>query len=108
MAGVGTYRDKQAVAVGLTHYFNENLMMTAGVSIGEAERVKTMANVGITWKIGKDDDRKDLPERYKEGPIGSIYKMQQEMEEVLKENKTLRSEVEELKKQMQILLEKSK
>ncbi|CAL7877770.1 YadA-like family protein [Fusobacterium necrophorum] len=108
MAGVGTYRDKQAVAVGLTHYFNENLMMTAGVSIGEAERVKTMANVGITWKIGKDDDRKDLPERYKEGPIGSIYKMQQEMEEVLKENRTLRSEVEELKKQMQILLEKSK
>ncbi|MDK4502180.1 YadA-like family protein [Fusobacterium necrophorum] len=108
MAGVGSYRDKQAVAVGLTHYFNENLMMTAGVSVGEAERVKSMANVGITWKIGKDDDRKDLPERYKEGPISSIYKIQQEMEEVLKENKTLRSEVEELKKQMQILLERSK
>src|SRR3712207_7588755 len=39
----------------LTHYFNENLMMT----VGEAERVKTKANVGITWKIGKDDDRKE-------------------------------------------------
>ncbi|MDY2572558.1 MAG: YadA-like family protein [Fusobacterium necrophorum] len=100
MAGVGTYRDKQAVAVGLTHYFNENLMMTAGVSIGEAERVKTMANVGITWKIGKDDDRKDLPERYKEGPIGSIYKMQQEMEEVLKENREQKTQIQKQQEQI--------
>ena len=80
MAGFGSYRDKQAVAVGVTHYFNENLMMTAGISVGEENRVKTMANVGLTWKIGKDDDRKDLPERYKEGPIGSIYMMQEEVE----------------------------
>ncbi|CAL7912323.1 YadA-like family protein [Fusobacterium necrophorum] len=100
MAGVGTYRDKQAVAVGLTHYFNENLMMTAGVSIGEAERVKTMANVGITWKIGKDDDRRDLPERYKEGPISSIYKMQQEMEEVLKENQEQKIKIQKQQEQI--------
>lgn len=100
MAGVGTYRDKQAVAVGVTHYFNENLMMTAGVSVGEAERVKTMANVGITWKIGKDDDRKDLPERYKEGPISSIYKMQQEMEEVLKENREQKTQIQKQQEQI--------
>src|SRR3712207_2835040 len=100
MAGVGTYRDKQAVAVGVTHYFNENLMMTAGVSVGEAERVKSMANVGITWKIGKDDDRKDLPERYEEGPIGSIYKMQQEMEEVLKENREQKTQIQKQQEQI--------
>ncbi|KAB0554283.1 hypothetical protein F7P76_01395 [Fusobacterium necrophorum subsp. funduliforme] len=100
MAGVGTYRDKQAVAVGVTHYFNENLMMTAGVSVGEAERVKTMANVGITWKIGKDDDRRDLPERYKEGPISSIYKMQQEMEEVLKENQEQKIKIQKQQEQI--------
>lgn len=96
MAGVGTYRDKQAVAVRLTHYFNENLMMT----VGEAERVKTMANVGITWKIGKDDDRKDLPERYQEGPISSIYKMQQEMETVLKENHEQKTQIQKQQEQI--------
>lgn len=106
MAGVGLYRDKKAVAVGLAHYFNENLMMTAGVSIGEERRAKSMVNLGLTWKIGSDDDRKELPERYKEGPLGSIYKMQEEMEQVLRENKVLRSELNELKAQMKSLLEK--
>lgn len=106
MAGFGSYRDKQAVAVGVTHYFNENLMMTAGISVGEENRVKSMANVGVTWKIGSENDRKDLPERYKEGPIGSIYKMQEEMEEVLKENKNLKEEMAEMKKQLEILLKK--
>lgn len=95
MAGIGAYRDKQAVAVGVTHYFNENLMMTAGISVGEENRVKTMANVGLTWKIGKDDDRKDLPERYKEGPIGSIYMMQEEVEGLLQENKVQKTKLRE-------------
>lgn len=95
MAGIGGYRDNQAVAVGVTHYFNENLMMTAGVSVGNENRVKTMANVGLTWKIGKDDDRKDLPERYKEGPIGSIYMMQEEVEGLLQENKVQKTKLRE-------------
>lgn len=115
MAGVGTYRDKQAIAVGVAHYFNENLMMTAGVSLGEDTRTKTMANLGLTWKIGSDDDRKDLPERYKEGPIGSIYMMQTEMEQVMNENKDLKKltqtqqqEIETMKQQIQMLMEKVK
>ena len=74
--------DKQAIAVGVAHYFNENLMMTAGVSLGEDTRNKSMANVGITWKNGRDDDRKDFLERYKEGPLGAIYMMQMEIEQV--------------------------
>ncbi|AVQ17594.1 YadA-like family protein [Fusobacterium gonidiaformans] len=115
MAGVGTYRDKQAIAVGVAHYFNENLMMTAGVSLGEDTRTKSMANLGLTWKIGSDDDRKDLPERYKEGPIGSIYMMQTEMEQVMNENKDLKKltqtqqqEIEMMKQQIQMLMEKVK
>lgn len=115
MAGVGTYRDKQAIAVGVAHYFNENLMMTAGVSLGEDTRTKSMANLGLTWKIGSDDDRKDLPERYKEEPIGSIYMMQTEMEQVMNENKDLKKltqtqqkEIETMKQQIQMLMEKVK
>lgn len=115
MAGLGTYRDKQAIAVGVAHYFNENLMMTAGVSLGEDTRNKSMANVGITWKIGRDDDRKDFPERYKEGPLGAIYMMQMEMEQVMNENKDLKKltqtqqqEIETMKQQIKMLMGKVK
>lgn len=115
MAGLGTYRDKQAVAVGVAHYFNENLMMTAGVSLGEDTRNKSMANVGITWKIGRDDDRKDFPERYKEGPLGAVYMMQMEMEQVMNENKDLKKltqtqqqEIETMKQQIKMLMGKVK
>ena len=115
MAGLGTYRDKQAVAVGVAHYFNENLMMTAGVSLGEDTRNKSMANVGITCKIGRDDDRKDFPERYKEGPLGAVYMMQMEMEQVMNENKDLKKltqtqqqEIETMKQQIKMLMGKVK
>ena len=115
MAGLGTYRDKQAIAVGVAHYFNENLMMTAGVSLGEDTRNKSMANVGITWKIGRDDDRKDFPERYKEGPLGAVYMMQMEMEQVMNENKDLKKltqtqqqEIETMKQQIKMLMGKVK
>ncbi len=119
MAAIGSYKDKQAIAVGLNHYFNENLMMNAGVSIGEGKRIESLANIGITWKIGSDNDRNELPERYKEGPIGSVYIMQNEMDGLLKENSKqknqLRSQEEKInkqaeemkimKKQIQMLLE---
>ena len=55
MAGVGTYKNKQAVAVGVSHHFTENLMATAGVSLSGEHNTRTMANVGITWRIGKGD-----------------------------------------------------
>ncbi|KXA13390.1 hypothetical protein HMPREF3206_01291, partial [Fusobacterium equinum] len=41
---------------------------------------------------------------YKEGPISSIYVMQDEMKQVMEENKNLKSEVEEMKKQLQTLI----
>jgi len=53
MAALGHYRNKQSVAVGLGYYFNDRFMMTAGVAVGSERRVKTMANVGFTLKLGK-------------------------------------------------------
>ena len=105
MAGVGTYRDKQAVAVGMTHYFTENLMMTAGVSLAETSNTKAMANVGVTWKFGKGDDRGNLPEVYKEGPISSIQVMQDKMMNLENINKEQQTKIEMLEKQVKLLLE---
>ncbi len=48
MAALGHYRNKQSVAVGLSYYFNDRFMMSAGVAIGGERRVKSMANVGFT------------------------------------------------------------
>ncbi len=106
MVGVGNYKDKQAVAVGAAHYFNENLMVNAGVSLGEGRRTESTANVGLTWKIGDDDDREDLPERYKEGPIGSIYMMQTEMDSLLQENQMQKEKIRAQEEQIKAINEK--
>ncbi|WP_339006221.1 YadA-like family protein [Fusobacterium animalis] len=53
MAALGHYKNKQSVAVGLSYYFNDRFMMSAGVAIGSEKRVKSMANVGFTVKLGK-------------------------------------------------------
>ena len=91
MAAIGSFKGEQAVAVGMNHYFNENLMMHGGLAVNQNERnrLETLANVGITWKIGKKDDRKELPQRYNAGPIGSIYKIQQEMENLMQDKNNL-------------------
>ena len=53
MAALGHYRSKQSVAVGLGYYFNDRFMMTAGVAVGSEKRIKSMANIGFTLKLGK-------------------------------------------------------
>ena len=103
LAGVGSYKNSQAVAVGMSHHFNENLRVQAGVSVSQGRRTESMVNLGLAWKIGKDD-RDDSYNKYKEGPISSIYVMQDEMKQVMEENKNLKSEVEEMKKQLQTLI----
>ena len=53
MAALGHYKNKQSVAVGLGYYFNDRFMMTAGVAVGSEKRIKSMANIGFTLKLGK-------------------------------------------------------
>ena len=77
MAGFGQYRDKSAVAVGMAHYFTENLMMTGGVSLSEGNNTKAMANVGLTWKFGKGGN---------ESTSTPSYVMQNELRRLTLEN----------------------
>ena len=56
MAGVGTYRGQNAVALGAAHYISENLMYHAGVSFGNGSG--TMANAGVTIGFGSGESVK--------------------------------------------------
>ena len=88
MAGFGAYRGEYALALGFAHYLKEDFMVHAGVSV--THHGDSMANAGLTWKIGRKEDKDQIPERYRKGPISSVYVMQ-------KENAELQAEVASLK-----------
>ena len=104
MAGVGTYRDKQAVAVGMTHYFTENLMMTVGVSLAETSNTKAMANVGLTWKFGSKEEGEDI--KISEDVIlkEQLGKLTMENRNQKQENLELKSRVEKLEQKLEAIL----
>ena len=84
MAGIGNYRGETAGAIGIAHYRTEDTMFNVGVSLGTSHN---MVNAGVTYKFGGSRERKDaIPERYKAGPISSVYVMQDEVSSLKKEN----------------------
>gem|GEM_PF-4214881 len=122
MAGVSTYKGKQAVALGLAHYSNEDTLVHAGVSYAGSSEL--MANAGISWRFGDKADRDNRNARaermpqYAAGPMSSVYVMQDEMTalkakndaaeariaELEAENKASDERIAALEKQMQALL----
>ena len=97
MAALGHYRNKQSVAVGLSYYFNDRFMVSAGVAIGGERRVKSMANVGFTVKLGKGSGVE-----YNETPQ---YVVQNEVKRLTVENQNLKSQVNNQGKENQELKE---
>ena len=68
---------------------------------------------GVTYKFGYSPEKKNIPDRYKGGPISSIYVMQDEMTRMQAKNdaqqveiEQQRSEIESLKSMVQQLLAK--
>ena len=102
MAGVGSYSGNQALALGLAHYANENFMVTAGFTMGSG---KSMANLGATYRFGSGE-HDDLPERYKGGPISSVYVMQDEIAALKAENARKDAENAEMKAQIKMLMQR--
>ncbi|WDD88042.1 YadA-like family protein [Fusobacterium nucleatum] len=98
MAALGHYRNKQSVAVGLSYYFNDRFMMSAGVAIGSEKRVKSMANVGFTVKLGKGSGV-----TYNETPQ---YVVQNEVKRLTVENQDLKAKVNEQDEKIKNLEEK--
>ena len=105
MAALGQYKNKQSVAVGLSYYFNDRFMMSAGVALSGEKKTKSMANVGFTLKLGKGSGVS-----YNETPQ---YVVQNEVKRLTVENQELKSKVnnqdrenQELKERVQKLEEK--
>ena len=92
MAGFGTQKGAQALALGVAHYFNEDVMVNMGLSVGAGDN---MMNAGVTYRFGGDDSM--IPERYKGGPISSIYVMQDEISALKAENEQVKSENAQIK-----------
>ena len=88
MAALGHYKDRQAVAVGASYYFNDRFMMSTGVALSGEKKTKTMANVGFTLKLGKGSGT-----TYNETPQ---YVVQNEVKRLTVENQELKTEINSL------------
>ena len=101
MAGIGNYRGETAGAIGLAHYRTEDTMFNVGVTLGSSH---SMVNAGVTHKFGGSRDRKDaVPERYKAGPISSIYVMQDEVSHLRNQNEEYKSKLEQQQSEIDAL-----
>ena len=85
MAALGHYKNRQSVAVGLSYYFNDRFMMSAGVALSGEKKSKSMANVGFTLKLGKGSGV-----TYQETPQ---YVVQNEVKRLTVENQDLKAKV---------------
>ena len=93
MAGIGNYRGETAAALGIAHYTAEDTMFHVGMSVGSHHN---MVNAGVTRKFGTSDAKKAVPERYKGGPISSIYVLQDEVTALKAENARMQESLDEL------------
>ena len=98
MAGIGNYRGETAVALGLAHYTNENTMLNVGVSLGGTHN---MVNAGVTHKFGSSPEKKNIPDRYKGGPISSIYVMQDELTQMQAKNEAQQAKIDAQQAQLE-------
>ena len=103
MAAYGHYHNKSAVAVGVAHFTDESTMLHAGVTLDDQNN---MFNVGVTKKVGSSTAKKAIPERYKGGPISSIYVMNDEITALKEENARIKQENEETKAKLAMVMEK--
>ena len=68
-----------------------------------------MINLGITKKFGHHDKKENqVQDRYRSGPISSVYIMQDEVEALKAENREQKKEIEELKAMVMQLMNKQK
>ena len=98
MAGIGNYRGETAAALGLAHYTNENTMLNVGVSLGGTHN---MVNAGVTHKFGSSPEKKNIPDRYKGGPISSIYVMQDELTQMQAKNEVQQAKIDAQQAQLE-------
>ncbi|EFR42379.1 ESPR-type extended signal peptide-containing protein [Dialister micraerophilus] len=104
MAAIGGYRGSNSVALGVAHYTNESTMLHAGITFGG----NSMFNIGLTKKFGHSDEERMIPQRYRSGPISSVYVMQDEVSKLKAENEQQKQEIKELREMVMALMGEKK
>ena len=104
MVGSCNYRGETAAALGVAHYTAEDTMFHVGVSVGSHHN---MVNAGVTRKFGTSDAKKAVPERYKGGPISSMYVMQDEMTALKAKYEKVQRDNEEMRAQIALLMQQA-
>ena len=102
MAGIGSYGSQQALALGLAHFANENFLFNVGFTVGEGT---SMANLGATYRFGTGGED-GIPERYKGGPISSMYVLQDEVTALKAENAEMKEQIKMLMQRIDMLASK--
>ena len=93
------------MALGLAHYKNEDLMFHGGLAY--AGNSELMANVGVSYRFGSSEDKEAKKARnlrmpqYAEGPISSVYMLQDEVERLTKENEAAREQIRNADKKVE-------
>ena len=90
--------------MGVAHYTNESTMLHAGITFGG----NSMFNIGLTKKFGHSDEERMIPQRYRSGPISSVYVMQDEVSKLKAENEQQKQEIKELREMVMALMGEKK
>ena len=110
MAALGHYKNKQAIAVGASYYFNDRFMMSTGIALSGEKRTETMANVGFTIKLGKGSGvaYNETPQYVVQNEVKRLTVENQELKEKVNaqgaENKDLKERVQKLEEKLNKLL----
>ncbi|WP_405346341.1 YadA-like family protein [Fusobacterium animalis] len=110
MAALGHYKNKQAVAIGASYYFNDRFMMSTGIALSGEKRTETMANVGFTVKLGKGNGvaYNETPQYVVQNEVKRLTVENQELKEKVNaqgaENKDLKERVQKLEEKLNKLL----
>lgn len=83
MVGFGTYKGRQAMALGLSHFVNDRFMVKVGGTLGGGNKTGHMMNVGLTWKFGTS-----------QGVPATSDKVL--MEQLMQDNRQLKARLEKL------------
>lgn len=94
MASLGNFGGESAVAVGLSHYFSENTLLTGSLGLGtNTTKGDTSLAFGlsITKKFGDKKEIEELPGQYQSGQISATYELIKEVEKLKKEIEVLKN-----------------
>ena len=86
MAGVGHYKGKTAVALGVAYRPNENVLLSLGTTINGKD---TMVNAGVSYKVGAKDSTYHSPASMAK----DIDDLKEIVNKLVEENKELREQV---------------